>query len=173
MSENTSADRPPATVCGCCGEERAESEVARLGDRGDVALCGGCADWLRDQRAPRAGNRLRRAVPILATTDVGRALRHYEILGFETEGYEGGGYGFAFRDDIELHLGQVEALDPKANDISCYLFVHDADPLHAEWAAAQRGGRHIAPVDTDYGLREGRYVDPDGNLIRYGSPLPG
>jgi hypothetical protein len=27
-------------------------------------------------------------------------------------------------------------------------------------------------VDTDYGIREGGHVDPDGNLLRFGSPLP-
>ncbi|MGH9186755.1 MAG: hypothetical protein ACRD0U_13215, partial [Acidimicrobiales bacterium] len=122
MSENTSPDPPPATVCGCCGKARAESEVVRLGDRGDVALCDGCVDWLRDQRAPRAGNRLCRAVPILATADGERSLHHCESLGFETESWEGGGYGFAFRDDIELHFGQVEGLDPAVNGISCYPF---------------------------------------------------
>lgn len=44
--------------------------------------------------------------------------------------------------------------------------------LHAEWATADVEGRLHAPTDTDYGLREGAYVDPDGNLLRYGSPLP-
>jgi hypothetical protein len=29
-----------------------------------------------------------------------------------------------------------------------------------------------APVDTDHGIREGAHVDPDGNLLRFGSPLP-
>jgi hypothetical protein len=28
-----------------------------------------------------------------------------------------------------------------------------------------------APVDTDYGLREGWHIDPDGNLLRFGSPI--
>ena len=27
------------------------------------------------------------------------------------------------------------------------------------------------PVDTGYGMREGSHVDPDGNLLRFGSPL--
>lgn len=34
-----------------------------------------------------------------------------------------------------------------------------------------RVGRFVAPVDTDYGLREGAHVDADGNLLRYDSPL--
>jgi hypothetical protein len=40
--------------------------------------------------------------------------------------------------------------------------------LVADWA-------HVPgtepPVDTDHGLREGRHTDPDGNLLRFGSPL--
>jgi catechol 2,3-dioxygenase-like lactoylglutathione lyase family enzyme len=119
-----------------------------------------------------AATRLRRAVPILATADVARALEHYAALGFETEAWEGGGYGFASRDGVELHLGEVEGHDPATNIVSCYFFVGDADALYAEWVDAGAGGQIEAPSDTDYGLREGRHVDPDGNVIRYGSPLP-
>ena len=31
---------------------------------------------------------------------------------------------------VELHLGEVEALDPTTNTVSVYLFVADADQLH-------------------------------------------
>jgi hypothetical protein len=34
-------------------------------------------------------------------------------------------------------------------------------------------GSSRPPSYTDYGLREGRHVDPEGNAIPYGSPLPG
>ena len=47
--------------------------------------------------------------------------------------------------------------------------VPDADALAARWAGT---GRTTAPVNTGYGLREGAHVDPDGNLLRFGSPLP-
>jgi hypothetical protein len=50
-----------------------------------------------------------------------------------------------------------------------YLYVDDADALHAEWSSVE--GRHHRPEDTPYGLREGAYVNPDGNLLRYGSPV--
>ena len=43
-----------------------------------------------------------------------------------------------------------------------------ADAVAARWAGIGRTG---APVDTVYGLREGAHVDPDGNLLRFGSPL--
>ncbi len=55
--------------------------------------------------------------------------------------------------------------------MAVYLHVADADDLPTQWSAAGVDGRHHAPVDTDYGLREGAYVDPDGNLLRYGSAL--
>jgi hypothetical protein len=47
--------------------------------------------------------------------------------------------------------------------------VPDGDALAVEWAHVERTG---APVDTDDGLREGRHIDPDGTLLRFGSPLP-
>ncbi len=54
---------------------------------------------------------------------------------------------------------------------SCaYLWVDDADALYREWAGAGVGGRLQAPSATDYGLTEGAHIDPDGNLIRFGSP---
>jgi predicted enzyme related to lactoylglutathione lyase len=160
------------TPCWCCGEERAESELVRLGCHDEVALCDGCVGWLGDQRAQRGAVGVRRAIPILLTTDLRCALEHYEALGFATEAWEGGGYGFLNCGDVELHLGEVDARDPATNTVSCYLHVRDADALYAEWAAAGVGGQLTAPIDTDYGLREGGHVDPDGNLIRFGSPIP-
>jgi hypothetical protein len=173
MTGEPTRDEPASTACWCCGQERAESELARLDCHSEVALCDVCLDWLREQRTLTGDNRLRRAIPILATSELSRALAHYAALGFETEGYEGGGYGFATRDSVELHLGEDKSHKPGTNPISCYLFVNDADALHAEWTAAGVAGSLDPPSDTDYGLREGRHVDPDGNVIRYGSPLSG
>jgi hypothetical protein len=103
------------TPCWCCGEERAESELVRLGCHDEVALCDGCVGWLGDQRAQRGAVGVRRAIPILLTTDLRRALEHYEALGFATEAWEGGGYGFLNCGDVELHLGEVDARDPATN----------------------------------------------------------
>lgn len=113
MTSEATSDESAATVCWCCGEERGEPELARLECHSEVALCDTCLDWLGDKQALRRGNRLRRAVPILATADVARALEHYAALGFETEAWQGGGYGFASRDGVELHLGEVEGHDPQ------------------------------------------------------------
>jgi hypothetical protein len=165
------AASPSPTACACCGETRSDDQLVRLGCHLEVALCDSCVGWLDQQREQRGGRVLRRAIPILATTDVARALRHYRALGFEADTWEGGGYGFLSRDGVELHLGEVDNLDPTINSVSVYLFVADADQLHAEWLAASVDGALQAPTDTDYGLREGHHIDPDGNVIRFGSPV--
>lgn len=38
-------------------------------------------------------------------------------------------------------------------------------------ALAQAGVEFVEPQDFEYGKREGSHEDPDGNLIRFGSPL--
>jgi catechol 2,3-dioxygenase-like lactoylglutathione lyase family enzyme len=112
--------------------------------------------------------------PVLPTQDVPAALARYARLGFDVSVYDGGDfYGFARRGDVCLHLSLVQRVDPKTTLVSLYLYVADADALHAEWSKSGVEGRFHAPTDTDYGLREGAYVDPDGNLLRYGSPLSG
>jgi uncharacterized protein len=154
--------------CWCCGNEYATEDLVRLGCHDEIGLCEACIGWLADRR-PGA---VRRTIPILATGDVSRAVAHYAALGFETEHWEGGGYGFVMRDGVELlHLGEREGLDPASNTVSCYLHVRDADALYAEWAAAGVDGELVAPFDTDYGLREGSHTDLDGNVVRFGSPI--
>lgn len=116
----------------------------------------------------------REVAPVFSVRDVAAALDHYRRLGFTVSPYdEGREYGFAERGGVKLHLGRVPDLDPAANGSCAYLYVDDADALAAEWQQADVGGRFHTPIDTDYGLREGAHVDPDGNLLRYGSPKPG
>lgn len=45
----------------------------------------------------------------------------------------------------------------------------DADRLAAAWRAA--GVEVHSPQDTEWGQHEGTIVDPDGNVIRFGSPV--
>jgi catechol 2,3-dioxygenase-like lactoylglutathione lyase family enzyme len=115
-----------------------------------------------------------RIAPVLPVRDVAAALDRFKALGFEVLPYaDGWEYGFATRDGAQLHVALVSELDPSSSNVSVYLYVNDADALVAEWRAAGVAGRFHDPVDTDYGLREGAYVDPDGNLFRFGSPLSG
>ena len=97
-------------------------------------------------------------------------MAHYHRLGFSTRTYEGGGsdgYGFVTRDGIEIHLGVVP--EAEAQRGAAYLFVADADQLAETWRAA--GVEVHGPEDTEWGQHEGAVVDPDGNVIRFGSPM--
>jgi len=108
-----------------------------------------------------------RIAPIFAVRDLEKAMAHYERLGFTTRAYEGGGYGFARRDGIEIHLGVVPVQGQRTS--GAYLFVDDADELAQEWRSA--GIEVHSPEDTEWGQHEGAVVDPDGNVIRFGSPI--
>lgn len=68
---------------------------------------------------------------------------------------------------IEIHLGVVPDGDRRIG--AGYLFVDDADRLAAEWRSA--GVEVHSPQDTEWGRHEGAVVDPDGNVIRFGSPI--
>jgi catechol 2,3-dioxygenase-like lactoylglutathione lyase family enzyme len=111
---------------------------------------------------------LKRIAPIFAVHDLDASLSHYQRLGFDTRAYGGGGYGFANRDGIEIHLGVVPPADRRVS--AAYLFVEDADALADEWRGA--GAEVHGPEDTEWGQHEGAMVDPDGNVIRFGSPMP-
>jgi hypothetical protein len=110
---------------------------------------------------------LKRIAPIFAVRDLDRAMAYYDQLGFATRAYGSGGYGFATRDAIEIHLGVGPDEDRRIS--GAYLFVEDADDLAANWLAA--GVEVYAPEDTEWGQHEGAVVDPDGNIIRFGSPI--
>lgn len=105
--------------------------------------------------------------PVFSTPSVAPWLAHYKALGFVVDAFDAG-YGFASRDGIEIHVSRDHAHDPKKTAGCAYLAVDDADVLADEWVLVA-GGRTIAPVDSDYGTREGAHIDPDGNLIRFGS----
>src|SRR5262249_42285755 len=111
---------------------------------------------------------MRRVAPIFPVRDVDAALSFYARLGFATRRYEGAEYGFVVADDVEIHLGGVSNFDEHGH-ASAYLFVDDADALAARWEAA--GVEVHRPQDTEWGQHEGAVVDPDGNVIRFGSPM--
>ena len=83
---------------------------------------------------------------------------------------QGGTFALARRDDVELHLSLGERHLGGGRGWA-YLQVDDADALHREWHEAGIADMR-APTNAPYGMRDGSHVDPDGNLIMFGSRLP-
>jgi predicted enzyme related to lactoylglutathione lyase len=108
-----------------------------------------------------------RAAPGFPVRDVDAALAFYAQLGFATRRCGAAAYGFAARDGVEIHLGEVP--EERRHPATAYVFVTDADAVAAEWRDA--GAKVHGPEDTEWGKHEGALVDPDGNVIRFGSPL--
>jgi catechol 2,3-dioxygenase-like lactoylglutathione lyase family enzyme len=120
-----------------------------------------------------------RTVPILPSRDLRETLAFYGRLGFENRGAppEEWDYLILGRGELWLHFYAEPDVDPLATAASCFAYVDDAQTLYDEWATRgiahdeATGSRLVAPVDTDYGMREFAVVDRSGNLLRVGSPV--
>jgi ankyrin repeat protein len=114
--------------------------------------------------------RLLRVAPGLPTRDMARTVEHYARLGFAFSAAAGADFAIAERDGVELHFALKPEHDPARTATWVYINVEDVEELSAEFAAAGAGqGRE--PRDTDYGMRELAHIDPDGNLLLFGTPL--
>jgi uncharacterized protein len=120
--------------------------------------------------------RLFSVAPGLPTTDMARTIEHYQRLGFtfSAPGSAGPPAGASFaigeRDGVALHFAVKPDHDPGRTATWVYISVEDADELSAEFGASGASqGR--TPRDTDYKMRELAHIDPDGNLLLFGSPL--
>jgi catechol 2,3-dioxygenase-like lactoylglutathione lyase family enzyme len=107
--------------------------------------------------------------PIFVVSDVSRAVAHYERLGFSTSHHDDG-YAFAHRNELTIHLAGPGVDPERVGRGSIYMHVDDAEALAEEWRGS--GIDFVEPRDVEWGKREGSHIDPDGNLIRFGSPLP-
>jgi catechol 2,3-dioxygenase-like lactoylglutathione lyase family enzyme len=163
--------------CACC-EQPLTGGFIRLWPDTNIRVCYDCLDWMNSQRAlqiARSGGPVQVVghEPVFRVADVQRAVEHYERLGFRTERHDES-YAFANLGNLTLHLaqdgGDWPGYHPDRHMTSVlYIHVEDADQLAADWRAA--GVTVEGPSDEDYGKREGQHVDPDGNLIRFGSPI--
>jgi ankyrin repeat protein len=123
--------------------------------------------------------RLFSVAPGLPTTDMARTVEHYQRLGFtfsvagsaEQAQFAEAGFAIGERDGVSLHFALKPDHDPSRTAAWVYISVEDADELSAEFDASGAGqGR--TPRDTDYKMRELAHIDPDGNMLLFGSPLP-
>ena len=160
-----------AVECACCGES--VEWWVRLRSRPDVPICHNCLGGLVAQRDGQleliSGEWLVTGFePIFNVSDVGRSVAFYEQLGFETS-FHDETYAFAHRDrGLTIHLAKIEG-DSLPGHGSLYIHCQDADRVADDWRSA--GIAVTGPENQDYGKREGTVVDPDGNMIRFGSAL--
>ncbi|KAK4163152.1 hypothetical protein QBC43DRAFT_264607 [Cladorrhinum sp. PSN259] len=129
---------------------------------------------MQQKQESRPAGRLQSVAPVFSTADLTRWLNHYQALGFNVRRH-GDIYGFANRENVQIHVSYNPDHDPATTAGCAYVYVDDAKQLYNSWSTVPTGCsnfcRNVAPTNTDYGLCEGAHLDPDNNLIRYGSPI--
>jgi hypothetical protein len=120
------------------------------------------------------------AVPTLPARDLHAMLSFYERLGFHNAGDAPDVWDYLIirRGTIEMHFYADRDVDPLTTSAGCFVWVRDADALHAEWERlgiehdSTSGSRLVGPTDTDYGVRTFALIDLSGNQIRFGTGPP-
>jgi predicted enzyme related to lactoylglutathione lyase len=158
--------------CTCCEKSVDHSESVQLLHASDVTICFDCLNWLNSQRDRHVRTHSGGWVvtfyePVFVVADMTRAADHYQKLGFGVT-YHDDGYAFAEHGRLNLHLERTEENGPRAGGGVLYIHCDDADDVVAEWRKA--GLEVTDPENKPWGKYEGEHVDPDGNIIRFGSP---
>jgi hypothetical protein len=160
-----------AEVCTCCSTS--VDWWVRLRSHPDQPICHDCLGGLNTQRDGQlelsSGSWLVRGFqPIFTVTDVTRSVAWFERAGFDVS-FHDDTYAFVHRErDLTIHVAQARG-GALAGHGALYIHCQDADRVAAEWRAA---GLEVDGLrDEDYGRREGSITDPDGNVIRFGSPI--
>jgi len=120
------------------------------------------------QSAMRAELRMWKIMPELPVNDVPGAVSYYrDTLGF-TVNYAQHDIGVLDRDDVRVLL--IARTAGHSGIGSAYVYVTDADALHAELIA--KGANVLGkPVSRPWGLREFAILDLEGNRLTFGQPF--
>lgn len=124
-------------------------------------------------------------IPILPSRAINETLAFYQALGFTvTYGQQRPNpYVVIKLRGIELHFFALKQLQPENNFSTCYIIVQDIDALYQSFREGIRGllGKlplrgipRINPLKDipSYAVRQFIVVDPSGNYIRIGEPIP-
>ncbi len=137
----------------------------------------GCSD-AREREQPfvaaakqcARGGELECPRPILYVTNLRMAQRYYRhALGFKVDWEHGDppDFGAVSRSDVVLFLCQQCQGKPGS---WTFTFTRDVDRLYKEFVE-----RHaiikMPPTNQPWGLREMQVADPDGNVLRFASPI--
>lgn len=148
--------------------EDPDGHILWFGQSYHVADDGSAADLVASRHIPAGSGQLRQALPELPLNDVSAGVAHYrDVLGFRIN-YAQDDLGVMDRDEITVVL--IKRTDRHTGIGSCYVYVEDADALHAELVA--KGANVLdQPVSMPWGLRQFRVLDLEGNRITFGQPF--
>ncbi len=143
-----------------------KARMFQVSDHDGHTLWFGESDHADGPERPRA--MMQTIMPELPLDDVPAGVRHYrDVLGFKVN-YEQHDIAVMDRDEVRLLLiGRT----PRHTGIgSAYLYVRDADALHAELL---RSGADVQgePISQPWGLREFSAMDSEGNRLTFGTPF--
>ncbi|MGH7676711.1 MAG: VOC family protein [Gemmatimonadales bacterium] len=111
---------------------------------------------------------LREILPELPLADVPTGVAYYrDVLGFGVN-YAQDDFGVMYRDEVTLLL--IPRSERHQGIGSCYVYVRDADALHAE-LVAKGATVQGTPVSHPWGLRDFQVLDLEGNRITFGQPF--
>ena len=111
---------------------------------------------------------LKKIMPELPLDNVPAAVPYYrDTLGF-TINYQQDDIAVLDRDAVRVVL--IARTSRHTGIGSTYVYVSDADALHAE-LRAKGAALSGEPVSHPWGLRDFRVTDPEGNRITFGQPL--
>jgi predicted lactoylglutathione lyase len=116
-------------------------------------------------------------IPVLPSRDLTATAAFYGALGFAVVGHWPDEYlVLQHPRGIELHLWSHPDQVPEANDVSCYIrcdTLAEVEEVHADWSSivtSTTGIPRLTPVSTTGPMLETCLIDPDGNLVRVGTP---
>jgi catechol 2,3-dioxygenase-like lactoylglutathione lyase family enzyme len=120
---------------------------------------------LADRHTPAGSGQLRQMIPELPLTDIPTGVAHYrDVLGFRIN-YARDDIGIMDRDSVTIAL--IPRTERHRGIGSCYVYIRDADELHAELVA--KGARvQDQPVSMPWGLRQFHVLDLEDNRITFG-----
>lgn len=118
---------------------------------------------------------VRHSVPILKVSDIQASERFYcSVLGFRKRGEyfatpDGPAYMTVSHGGAILHLSSFPG--DSAYGSAVYFDVDDVDSLYETFRKSGLDKAELEPTDQAWDRREIYVLDPDGNCLRFGSPL--
>jgi predicted enzyme related to lactoylglutathione lyase len=113
--------------------------------------------------------------PVLQVSDLSKSLEFYvSVLGFTTEFTFGETYAGVKMGDVVIHLNMQDESSDRTGKGSVYIFCQAGVDEYYESIVAQ--GASISsgpPKEYEYGMKDFRLSDPDGNWITFGQEAEG